>query len=160
MNKRVLESFDLIDGQYLYMVVYNSVMIRYDSYGPTIGPFLEGEWVYRCTHDTNGKWLQVRCRRRCPREWSKVAAPLTRDRHLSGKGWKAPKSKAEKVFHIWINSKKKFKSNLPTILKNTVTQGGSYFVEDELVAHVTIQKLPSLGLEPEVVVWDFQLKYV
>ena len=51
-------------------------------------------------------------------------------------------------------------SNLPTILKNTVTHGGSYFVEDELVAHVTIQKLPSLGLEPEVVVWDFQLKYV
>ena len=91
---------------------------------------------------------------------SRVAAPLTRDWHLSGKGWKAPKSKAEKVFHIWINSKKKFKSNLPTILKNTVTQGGSYFVEDELVAHVTIQKLPSLGLEPEVVVWDFQLKYV
>ena len=53
-----------------------------------------------------------------------------------------------------------FLSNLPNILKNTVTHGGSYFVEDELVAHVTIQKLPSLGLEPEVVVWDFQLKYV
>ena len=155
MNKRVLQSFDLIDGQYLYMVVYNSVMIRYDWYGPIIGPFLEGEWVYRCTHDTNGKWLQVRCRRRCPREWRHLwpeidtclarveKPPRVRQRKSSTSG----------STHIFL-------SNLPTILKNTVTQGGSYFVEDELVAHVTIQKLPSLGLEPEVVVWDFQLKYV
>ena len=141
------------------MVVYNSVMIRYDWYGPIIGPFLEGEWVYRCTNtipmesgckcDAGADALESDLRWR--HLWPEIDTCLARVE-------KPPrvrqrKSSTSGSTHIFL-------SNLPTILKNTVTQGGSYFVEDELVAHVTIQKLPSLGLEPEVVVWDFQLKYV
>ena len=39
---------------------------------------------------------KVECRRRCPRKWSEVGSPMTRDRHLPGKGWKAQSERQRK----------------------------------------------------------------